>query len=160
MDHVAEIFREIGFEAKQARLPEAGVVYALARTVSLVSRRLAGVYQRFGLSAPSFNLLMLLKHGRDPESFTQQAIGERLVVSASDMTGLIDRLERKGFVKRLPGKDRRSNLLHITSKGRALLDEVWPHHVEAIQRLTKQVRASESEVLLSALSRMRQTTIA
>ena len=160
MSHVSEIFHEMGFEAKSVRLPEAGVIYALARTFSLVNRQLARVYQRVGLSAASFNLLMLLKHGRDPDSCTQQALGSRLVVSPSDMTGLLDRLERKGLVKRLAGKDRPSKLLRITPKGSALLDQAWPHHVEAIQRLTKILKPSEGQVVLAALSRMRQITVA
>ena len=160
MSHLAEIFQEMGFHTKSVRLPEAGVIYALARTFSLVNRQLAAVYQRFGLSAASFNLLMLLKHGRDPDGCTQQAIGSRLVVSPSDMTGLLDRLERRELVKRLPGKDRRSKLLRITPKGSALLDDVWPHHVEAIQRLTRIFKPAEGKVLLAALSRMRQVSAA
>ena len=81
MDELDRIFQEMGFAAKPAHLPEGGVVYALARTFNLVARKLSSVYKPFGLSAPSFNLLMLLRHGKDPESFTQQRIGSRLVVS-------------------------------------------------------------------------------
>ena len=148
------IFHEMGFEARSDRLPEA-VLYSLARTASLVVRELSQVYQRFGLTAASFNLLMLLKHGADPEAMTQQAIGKRLVVSPSDMTGLIDRLEKKGFVQRLPGKDRRSKLLRITSKGAKLLDEVWPHHVEAVERLVGPVGKREAGQLVACLAQLR-----
>ena len=95
MNEVDEIYQEMGFKAASGQPVGSGLVYALARTFSLAMRELARVYQRVGLSAASFNLLMVLKHGADPESFTQQAIGARLVVSPSDMTGLIDRLEHK-----------------------------------------------------------------
>ena len=148
------IFQEMGFEARSGRLPEA-VLYSVARTASLLIRELSQVYQRFGLTPPSFNLLMLLKHGADPEAMTQQAIGKRLVVSASDMTGLIDRLEKKGLVQRLPGKDRRSKLLRITPKGAKLLDEVWPHHVEAVEHLVGPVAKREAHQLVQGLARLR-----
>ena len=148
------IFQEMGFKAHAGRLPEA-VLYSVARTASLVVRELSSVYQRFGLTAASFNLLMLLKHGADPEAMTQQAIGKRLVVSPSDMTGLIDRLEKKGFVQRLPGKDRRSKLLRITAKGVKLLDEVWPHHVEAVERLVGPVGKRDAGQLVACLARLR-----
>jgi DNA-binding MarR family transcriptional regulator len=156
MDELEAIFHEMGFDAKTAQLPEAGVVYALARTFSLTMRELSKVYQRFGLSAPSFNLLMLLQRGRDPDACTQQELGRRLVVSASDMTGLIDRLERKRLVRRVPGRDRRCNLLRITPKGSALLEGVWPNHVEALKRLTAALGRDDARVLLRALARVRQ----
>ena len=113
------------------------------------------MYARFGLSASSFNLLMLLRHGADQDACTQQAIGARLVVSPSDMTGLIDRLERKGLVQRTPGRDRRCKLLRITPKGKALLDEVWPLHLEAIKRVTRSLTKADAETLVAALSKVR-----
>jgi len=157
MNALRQIFREMGFDEQTVRLPEAGVIYALARTYSVVSRKLAGVYARVGLSAASFNLLMLLARGQHPDSFTQQALGKRLVVSASDMTGLVDRLERKQLVKRIPGKDRRSHFLRITPKGEALVDQAWPHHVDAVKGLAEVLTARERTVLLRALARLRAT---
>lgn len=154
MDTRHVIFQEMGFEARSGRLPEA-VLYSVARTASLLVRELSQAYQRFGLTAASFNLLMLLKHGADPEAMTQQAIGKRLVVSASDMTGLIDRLEKKGFVQRLPGKDRRSKLLRITPRGAKLLDEVWPRHLETVQRLVGSVGKREAHQLVKGLEQLR-----
>lgn len=151
----AAIFREMGFAQRTDALEEA-VLYSLARTYSLLARELVRVYVRFGLTAASFNLLMLLKHGADPDACTQQAIGTRLVVSPSDMTGLIDRLERKGLVRRTPGKDRRSKLLRITKKGAALLDEVWPHHMEAVEHLAGVLSLGEARTLVAALAKLRR----
>ncbi len=149
------IFREMGFAPKEERLPEA-VLYSLARTASLLLRELSRVYAKYGLTAASFNVLMLLKHGDDPDEMTQQAIGRRLVVSPSDMTGLIDRLEKKGLVQRLPGKDRRSKLLRITPKGTRVLDEVWPEHLTAVERLAGVVGRQEAKVLVQALNQLRE----
>ncbi len=157
MNAAQKILDEMGFSPKTDRQPSEAVIYSLARTYSLIAQRLSGVYQRGGLTAASFNLLMLLQHGRDPDCFTQQAIGRRLVVSASDMTGLIDRLERKGLVKRLPGRDRRSKLLRITPKGTKLLEAVWPAHVEAIGDLARPLGQDESTGLLRALDRLRES---
>ncbi len=148
------IFREMGFPPQRAWWPGA-VVYSVARTYSLLVRELERVYARFGLSAPSFNLLMLLKHGAEAEAMTQQAIGKRLVVSPSDMTGLIDRLERRGFVQRTRGQDRRCKLLRITPKGKRLTDEVWPHHVQTVTRLTQALNARQAQALVQDLGRLR-----
>ena len=154
MSDAHQMFEEMGFDSSRAQIPDA-VVYAIARTFNLLSRELSTVYRRFSLSAPSFNLLMLLKHGKDAASFTQQEVGRRLVVSPSDMTGLIDRLEHKGLVRRNPGRDRRCHLLAITQKGSRMLDEVWPHHVEAIQLHVGSMTDGEAKVLLRVLAQIR-----
>ena len=150
------VYAEMGFAPERVKPGEA-LLYGLARTYGLVVRELAAVYARFGLSPSSFNLLMLLKHGADPASFTQQAIGSRLVVSPSDMTGLIDRLEKKGLVQRTPGRDRRCKLLRITEKGRRLLDEVWPVHAGTVERVAGGLPGREIHTLLAALGRLRET---
>ena len=149
------IFQEMGFPAKRTWAAGA-VVYSVARTFSLLVRELEQVYARYGLSPSSFNVLMLVKHGADPDSHTQREISSRLVVSASDMTGLIDRLERKGLVRRTPGRDRRSKLLKITPTGSKLLDEMWPHHETVVKRLTKTLTGRQTKALVEILSQVRR----
>ncbi|MBI4342025.1 MAG: MarR family transcriptional regulator [Candidatus Omnitrophica bacterium] len=149
------IFQEMGFSPNRAWLGGA-VAYSVARTYNLLMRRLAHLYARHGLTPSSFNLLMLLKHGVDPDEMTQRTIGERLVVSASDMTGLIDRLERRGLARRTPaGRDRRKKLLRITPQGSKLLEAVWPHHVEAITALCQVLSEDEAERLVTMMGKLR-----
>lgn len=157
MDNIDSIFEELGFDPKAVKQPESAVIYSLARTYNLVMRKLSSIYHQYGLSAAGFNLLLLLQRGKDPDSFTQREIGKRLVVSASDMSGLIDRMEKKGFVKRMSGKDRRSYLLRITSKGQSLIEKVWPHHAKAIEQMTKVVDAQGTGNLLRTLGKLRSS---
>lgn len=157
MPRAETIFEELGFDAKAVQLPEGAIVYAIARTYNLVMRRLAAVYRRFGLSAPGFNLLLLLQRGKDPEAFTQRCIGQRLVVSPSDMSGLIDRMASRGLVRRAPGKDRRSHLLRITAKGSALVEQAWPLHAEAVTQMTRGTARQDAEALLRVLAQVRRS---
>jgi DNA-binding MarR family transcriptional regulator len=65
------------------------------------------------------------------------AIGQRLGLSPSTMTGLVDRLEEQGYLKRRPhASDRRVTLLALSRKGsgafaretdwyRSLVDEIF-----------------------------------
>ena len=65
------------------------------------------------------------------------AIGQRLGLSPSTMTGLVDRLEEQGYVKRQPhASDRRVTLLALSPRGseaftreidwyRSLVDEIF-----------------------------------
>jgi MarR family 2-MHQ and catechol resistance regulon transcriptional repressor len=149
------VFRDMGFPASRAWLSGA-VAYSIGRTYTRLVRELERLYGRFGLSVSSFNLLMLLAHGTDAEQLTQHAVGERLVVSPSDLTGLLDRLERRGLVQRLPGPDRRTKRLRITPAGRQLLAQVWPPHRELITRLCRVLGAGEAEQLVGALAKLQR----
>ena len=157
MIRVSTIFEELGFDPKEVQLPEGALVYSIARTYGLIMRKLSDTYRRFDLSAASFNVLLLLKRGKDPASFTQQQIGHRLVVSPSDMSGLIDRMEQRSLVRRDPGKDRRCHLLRITPKGSALVEQVWPHHKDAMTQMTKGIHPKDAKVLLLVLAHLRHS---
>jgi len=149
------IFHEMGFTVTNGRLAEA-VLYSIARTAELLTWQLSPLYKRAGLTPASFNLLMLLKHGRDVDTLTQHTMGQRLVASASDMSGLIDRLERKGLVRRAPGKDRRSKRLEITPRGNKVIEQIWDQHLAAVDELAKPLSKTEATALVHALARLRE----
>ena len=156
MHELRVIFEEMGFDVNTVRFPQAAALYALARLYSVTARDLSAVYKRVGLTITSFNLLMLVQHGKDRESLTQQALSDKLVVTESDTTKVIDQLEKRSLVRRLPGHDRRSKRLTITEKGVKLLDEVWPRHVEAMERLAQAIQPHDAKVLAEILVRLRR----
>jgi DNA-binding MarR family transcriptional regulator len=77
---------------------------------------------RADLSMTHFHLLsMLERHG----SVTMSRIAELLGVSVSNATGLIDRIEERGFVERVRvPSDRRVVHVQLTDRGRLQLHEV------------------------------------
>lgn len=156
MNALRVIFDDIGFDVDTVRFPQAAAIYALARLYGVTARELSSVYKRFGLTATSFNLLMLIKHGKDRDALTQRAARARLIVGESETARIVDKLERRGLIRRVPGEDRRCKLLHITPKGSQLLDEVWPHHTEAMSRLARAVQPQETKVLADILMRLRR----
>jgi MarR family 2-MHQ and catechol resistance regulon transcriptional repressor len=156
MEALRAIFDEMGFDLEQVRVPQAAAIYALAKIYTTVARDLGAVYKRFGLTATSFNLLVLVHHGKDRANLTQQAISQRLVVTESDITKVIDRLERQHLVRRVPGRDRRSKLLQISPKGVQRLEAVWPHHRTAMERLARAIEPGDVRVLAQILGRLRR----
>lgn len=73
----------------------------------------------------------------EPEVLTPSEINERMVIGASTMTGTIDALEQRGWVRRVPKpNDRRSVLVEITPDGRHVADTLLPG-----------VHAAEQEVM-------------
>lgn len=77
------------------------------------SNRLAGAY---GLSQQQWTLLGVLF--RSGQGMTMTELGKNLLVTKANMTGMIDRLERDGFVSRHPDQfDRRVTKVQLTEKG-------------------------------------------
>jgi DNA-binding MarR family transcriptional regulator len=52
-------------------------------------------------------------------------LSDRLIVTRATMTGLLDSLERRGYLRRVPNPDdRRSLLVEITPRGGRIADEL------------------------------------
>jgi MarR family 2-MHQ and catechol resistance regulon transcriptional repressor len=102
----------------------------LLRATGSVKARI-GCHGSIGdLSDTQFGVLdILLHHG----PLHQNAIGEKLFVSKSNVVALIDKLEARGLVKRERCReDRRRVLVHSTEAGRKLVRELFPGHAAAI----------------------------
>lgn len=92
------------------------------RTADLLFDRIGQTLRPLGVSAAGGLVLGLL---RDRGPMPPSELGDRLIVTRATVTGLVDSLERKGFVRRAPNPaDRRSLLIEITPAGRGVLAEV------------------------------------
>jgi DNA-binding MarR family transcriptional regulator len=77
--------------------------------------------------------------GREELRSTQGEIARYLNLNSSTMSGIINRLESKGFVARLPNpRDKRTVFISLTSKGAKLLEDS-PRllHYQLLSRLEK-----------------------
>lgn len=100
-------------------------------------------------------ILLLSKAGS--QSLGQ--LSEGLARARCTVTGLVDRLEAKGLVKRIRSReDRRMVYVSLTDKGRELAQELKEKVVPEITRLGERImgRLTESEAtaLLGALSKL------
>jgi DNA-binding MarR family transcriptional regulator len=84
------------------------------------SNRLAGA---FGLSQQQWTLLGVLH--RNGQGMTMTELGKNLLVTKANMTGMIDRLERDGYVSRHPDQfDRRVTKVMLTEKGNEFMQKI------------------------------------
>jgi MarR family transcriptional regulator, organic hydroperoxide resistance regulator len=80
--------------------------------------RLAVTISAFDLSVPQAHALQMLEPGRP---LPMRDLAARLRCDASNVTGIVDRLEARGLVERQPAPDdRRVKALVVTDKGIAL----------------------------------------
>jgi len=138
-------------------------VYALASAYSHIEKEISDYLRPFNLTPAKFNAMMVIKHIGKAEGLSQIDIGRRLIVTASNMTRLVDNMEREGYIERLTQKgDRRVNLIRISKKGSELLDQIWPGYYKKIASIANQLNRNEliriSELLLKLSSNLDSVT--
>ncbi len=110
-------------------------------------------FVRWGLSPSQFNVLNLL-HGR-PEGLSQSELSRLLLMHRSNATGLVDRLERRGLVRRRDdAQDRRAYRVGITPAGSRLLEDVLPHYFAAADEVWDGLSNARVEQWMSELQRL------
>lgn len=84
----------------------------------------------YGLSMETFRILEFL-YNRGPHSI--QKISDTFSIPSGSITYVVDKLEKKGFVERLPiPGDRRKTNVELTGEGRRYFDNIFPKHVQTI----------------------------
>lgn len=83
-------------------------------------------------------------------------LAEKIVLSRSNMTRLVDRLEEAGLVRRERStEDRRGAFAALTPAGAELRARMWPVYRQAIDELfERHLEAGEAEKMQAALRRM------
>src|SRR3989442_834525 len=111
----------------------------LARSSDAVERHSRSSIARSRLSTTEFGVLEVLYHkGELPVCEVQR----RILVESSSRTYVVDKLVRRGLVRRRhSGTDRRVVLLALTSAGRRLIQRIFPPHAHAMRRANKTGRA-------------------
>jgi DNA-binding MarR family transcriptional regulator len=130
---------------------EEAVILNVARTSEYLGARVAEVLKAADLTPTQYNALRILRGARG-EALTCGEIGDRMVTRDSDITRLLDRLERRGLIRReRPASNRRVVLTHITDDGLRVLAELdEPVHERArkvLGHLSRQQLKSLNELL-------------
>jgi DNA-binding MarR family transcriptional regulator len=113
-------------------------------------------FERFGLSAGKFTILMQLytaKRGLSPSEFANRAN-----VTRATITGLLDRLEREGLVERQNHpSDRRMLTVHLTDKGEALIRSILPEHFCRTKELIASLTSREQKTFVKLLRKLKSS---
>ena len=133
------------------------LVFAYEAITNRMGRRMA----QFGLTFPSFNVLMILNsHIYRESGCPMSQIGELLLVSKANITGVVDSLERRELVERVDADyDRRVKLARSTAEGTALLRGILPGHFREVKRITRGLTKQERMQLRDLLSKLQRTVL-
>lgn len=128
--------------------------YGLVLVYNLLFDRVSGYLQGWGLTPAQFNILMVVdKHGKE-KGISQIDISKKLIVTPSNTTRLLEKMENEKLIVRSPLEgDRRVNMVHITPKGSSLLDKVWPGYKGKIQEAVSVLNGDDQKHAASLLLR-------
>lgn len=120
--------------------------------VSTVEQHLRGRFREtFGVTLPQFDVLAELDRATAPQTMT--VLSRQLLVSSGNVTGLIDRLVRDGFVVRRPSvTDRRVQLVELSDRGRREFRSMAEAHARWLAELFDGLGEAEVERLNELLA--------
>jgi len=145
---------------KAATLPRIGsndvAVSAWVRMLECHARVLAALRDELlpECTMARFDLLASLDR---QDGQTLASLSRKLLVTAGNLTGLVDRAARDRLVvKRSDASDRRVSRVYLTRKGRGLVQEMIPRHARAVQRTLSSLSAHEQIELRRILGKLRE----
>lgn len=86
------------------------------------------------------------------EGISQLDLAQRLFVTQGNITQLLDRMEARGLIRRVP--EGRTKHLYLTEAGRALYNEVVPFHQDFIASQFEGLTSDEQRQLLRLLAKL------
>ena len=108
----------------------------------------------FGFTLPRFDLLAQLDKAED--GLVLGEVSKRLMVSAGNVTAIVDRLLESGHITRNPAShDRRVQIIRMTPKGRAEFKAMAGQHGDWIGDMFADLKAREVESLMTLLAKLK-----
>lgn len=111
--------------------------------------------KQFDILPQHYNILRIIK-GKHPEPVSPGEIKEVMLDKGNDVTRLVDKLYKKGYIKRHLCKENRRKIdIHITDKGIEFLKELDEPIKKQFLNLKKQMTEKEAETLSHLLDKLR-----
>ena len=147
---------ELGFPNPVAHEAHETVLNVLV-TAGLLAKEGERVVRPYGLTDAQLNVLMLLRYQSGDGELDQSTLGRMLVVNRSNVTGLVDRMEEAGWVRRTPdAQDRRVKQVGLTAEGKKILRSAEKVYLQRVEEVVGGLTGGEREALRSALEKLRR----
>jgi DNA-binding MarR family transcriptional regulator len=127
----------------------------LLRTADTVWNASRVFFERWDLSPSQFNVLNLLH--LNPGGLSQTDLSRQLIMHRSNLTGLVDRLEKRGLVaRREVAADRRAYSVVLTAAAARLLRDILPRYYQEAARVWDCLSARRAAELIADLQQVAQ----
>lgn len=128
------------------------VLIAIRRIIQKIDLHSKRLVKDFGLTGPQ---LIILREISQSGEITASDISRAISLSQATVTGVLDRLEKRGLVvRRRSEQDRRRTLVQITENGEHILESAPPLMQESFIRQFSELQVWEQHMILSSLHRL------
>ncbi|MEH7350494.1 MarR family winged helix-turn-helix transcriptional regulator [Gottfriedia acidiceleris] len=125
----------------------------LMQTSKAIHDRIKDEMAKYKLSITEFSVLEVLYQ---KEKQTIQQIGNSILVSSGSMTYVIDKLEQRDLLCRIPCPDDR-RVIHVilTDEGNELMNEIMPKYNDFISNMFDSLDFDETDTFAKLLNKVR-----
>jgi len=128
------------------------VLIAIRRIIQSIDLHSKRLVKQFGLTGPQ---LIILREISQSDEITASDISRAISLSQATVTGVLDRLEKGGYVvRRRSDHDRRRTLVETTQAGDHILATAPPLMQESFTEQFSELQAWEQHMILSSLHRL------
>lgn len=119
---------------------------------AIIKKQADSIFRKHNLTGAQVGVLSRLS---ETEGKPMNKISSELWCDVSNITGVVDRLEKQNFVWRTAHpEDRRINLIGLTRQGRTALSETLPEHETALIERINILSAEERQALINILTKL------
>jgi DNA-binding MarR family transcriptional regulator len=141
---------EPGFQAEAYQ-----VTARVSRIALHIARRQEEVFGRFGLNRGDLGVLSALRIAGPPQQLSPTQLFKGLMLSSAGITSRLDRLEKRGLIRRhRHPEDRRGVLVELTDEGRAVLEQAVRANTDSEPELVVGLSQEEVGILAALLKKM------
>ncbi|MBF2025317.1 MAG: MarR family transcriptional regulator [Oscillatoriales cyanobacterium C42_A2020_001] len=139
---------------KAAKEPALALLRELVRTYQAFYTYDEAHVRQLGLTLPQFDVIATLGN---TSGMMMSQLAEKTLVTKGTLTGIVDRLEQKGLVRReVPPENRRCFIIVLTPEGHRLFEEIFPEHIDYLKQRLNVLSVEEIEQIQSALKQLRK----
>lgn len=108
--------------------------------------------RNYGMSLSEFGMMeVLYTKGKTP----LQQVGDKMLVTSGTLTYNADKLEGKGWIRRIPCReDRRVTYIELTEAGRERFAQIFPEHAQRIGRMMSGLTSEEQQAAIILLKKL------
>lgn len=123
----------------------------------MLKRVMEPYFARFGISGSQWAMLVTLHRAEEQGTAELRLsdLGDLLLIRPPSVTGVVDRLQRSGYLDRNTARDdHRARLIRLTPAGRQLVEQVLEQHAGQIKTVLGVFAADEQRQFQQLLERL------
>ncbi len=129
------------------------LIISLSRTMQSINKKQTKLINEKSLTLPQFGVLELLYH-KGPLCISD--IIEKTLSTSGNMTVVIENLRKDKCIEKIKDEtDQRKYIISLTEKGKMIIEDVFPVHLENLDIIFRKLSKEEKKELLNLLKKLR-----